>query len=771
MDHDTDARTMNDSSGAPSAEFTIVAIGASAGGLDALRDLFGAAAVDVRIAYVVVTHLPPHHVSYLAELLGRAGALPAHELREGERLQGGQVHVMPPGRLMSLHEGTVRFEHEVPDRSPPPKPIDFFMTSLAEQAGDRSVGIVLSGTDHDGTVGLKAIKDAGGLTLVQTPGTAQFPGMPRSAITAGVADHVLAPHAMPATLANLLGNRPPDVELGAAGEDEAGPEATERLNAVLAVVFERTGNDFRLYRPAMLRRRLRRRMALEGCGRLDDYLALIERSPDEAAALSGEFLIGVTDFFRDPEAWQEFEHSGLPALFAERSADDLPWRVWTPGCSSGEESYSIAMLLQEQLDARGGAGSIQVLGTDIDLDALAVARQGVYPEGIDATVSAPRLARFFERRDGRYAVRKSLREAVMFAPQNLVRDTPFSRLDLVLCRNVLMYFDPALQERVLQLFHFALKPGGLLWLGKAESLDAHGALFEPVSREMRLFRRVGGRSQLPRGYARAGSIAPGWQRRNTDRPEPAAEILRRHLGERRVDAAMLIDRNGRALHFLGSTARFLAPQGDATLEALRLVRPELQPALRTVMRLALGEGKAALRRPTLLDGGPMTLEAEPVRDGDRRGLAVLLFTAEADPAHGGGARALPATPQPPRTGRNRRTTGASWRWRSRMPSTATKTCGWPARSPRRSTRSCSPPTRSSRARAKSCSRSTRSWRRSMLSWKTRSPRWRARRTTWPTCSTARTSRPCCSIRCCRSGASHPPRPRCSTCAPATRGGS
>jgi two-component system, chemotaxis family, CheB/CheR fusion protein len=615
-----------------SVALTIVAIGASAGGLVALREFFGAANGDPRIAYVVVTHLPSHHVSHLAELLGRTGVLPSRELSDGEQLAGGQVHVMPPGQLMALRDGAVRFEQQSPRRSPAPKPIDYFMTSLAEQAPDRCVGIVLSGTDHDGTMGLKAIKAAGGLTLVQAPETAEFPGMPQSAITADAADRILAPRQMPAALNDYLGHLHAEQDLRPDAADEPNDsETTDRLGAILSLVHARTGNDFRLYRSAMLQRRLRRRMVLRGCDHLVDYMALLEHSPDEASALSSEFLIGVTDFFRDPEAWQEIERSVLPPLLASRKVDDMPFRVWTPGCSSGEESYSIAMVLQELLAGRAAAGSVQVFGTDIDHEALSVARKGVYPEAITETVAPQRLARFFDRRDGRFVVRKSLRDAVMFAPQNLVRDTPFSRLDMVLCRNVLMYFDPSLQERVLQLFHFALKPGGLLWLGKAESLGVHGDLFEPVAQGIRLFRRVGGRSNLPRGYIVKGNAAPDWQRRAMERAVPAADIVREQLGERRVDTAVLIDRDGRALHFRGDTTRFLAPQGDASLDLLRLIRPELRASLRTALRQVLDEGHAMQRRATL-GGRQVTLEVEPVASSDNQELRLVLFSEDHDGA-------------------------------------------------------------------------------------------------------------------------------------------
>lgn len=385
----------------------IVAVGASAGGLDALRELFAAAVPSATIAYVVVTHLPAHHVSHLAELLARASALPAIDAQAGQRIEGGNLYVMPPGKLMGVRDGIVFFEEKLLPQ-PAPKPIDFFMSSLADDVADRSIGIVLSGTDHDGTLGLKAIKAVGGLTIAQTPDTAEFASMPQSAIAAEVVDMVLPPAAMPAAILNYLNLQPADAELGSWGSDEVDSVVAVRLNEILEVVFARSGNDFRHYRPAMLRRRLRRRMVLMHCDHLADYLLLLNQSADEALHLSREFLIGVTDFFRDTEAWQELGDLILPTLLANRRVEDQPIRVWTPGCSSGEESYSIAMLLQEQLEEKNLAGAIQVFGTDIDLNALAVARQGAYPLSIASTVSTERLARFFERRGEQYVVRKSL---------------------------------------------------------------------------------------------------------------------------------------------------------------------------------------------------------------------------------------------------------------------------------------------------------------------------------------------------------------------------
>lgn len=607
----------------------MVAIGASAGGLVALRELFGAVRPDERIAFVVVTHLPSQHVSHLAQLLERAGPLPTHEVTAGEALRGGHVHVMPPGQWMAVHGQCLSFEGKPLGKAGGPRPIDHFMTSLAEDVGERAIGIVLSGTDHDGTAGLQAIKAAGGWTFAQTPATAEFASMPQSAIAAGAADEVMTPAAMAAALQDFVQRQPQVPTMEAAGEDGAAPETDGPLQEALALVLEHTGQDFRLYRAGMLVRRLRRRMIQRRCEHLDEYLQLLRDAPQERVALAGEFLIGVTAFFRDPEAWAELASLALPALLAERRADDPPLRAWTPGCSTGEESYAIAMVLVEALEARGLPPAVQVFGTDLDLEALAVARRGVYPASIDTAIPPERLARFFERRGDHYVVSKSLRERVMFAPQNLVRDTPFSRLDLLLCRNVLMYLEQSLQDRIVQLFHFALKPGGLLWLGRAESLTGHGSLFEAISRPSRLYRRLGGRSHLPRGFVAPRGVSPDSVRRASDRPLDAAELLRQHLAGRAVSAAVLIDREGRALYYQGDTGRFLAPQGDATLELLRVVRQELRPAMRLLIRQAFAEGVASSRQISLPDGQAakqVVIHAEAVQGSRSRGALVVTFT-------------------------------------------------------------------------------------------------------------------------------------------------
>ena len=615
------------------ADLTIVALGASAGGLDALKGFFNAMPPDPRLAFVVVTHLAPQHASHMAELLGRASALPVSEARDGERVAAGRVYVIPPGCLMGIHAGALRL-HRAAARPAIPRPIDHFMCELATEQGERCAGIVLSGADHDGTVGLKEIKAAGGLTMVQDPDTARFPNMPASAIAADVPDRVLPVERMGQALLDYLAHAPTDLLAEPAGPSTPGEDAPAGpppfLQEIVALVLERTGLDFRWYRPVMLMRRLRRRMGLSALGDASKYMARLCESRDELDALVKDFLIGVTEFYRDPEAWQVLEEEVLPRLVADLASSEAGVRVWTAGCATGEESYSIAMALLEQLGAHPGDPRLTVLASDVDGAALAVARAGTYPEAISVTVPPARLARFFEKTGDRYLVRKALREAVLFAPQNLVRDPPFSRCDLIVCRNVLIYLEPAQQSRILELFHFALNPGGILFLGKSESLGSQAGLFEPVSREHRIFRRVGTAASLVRGFTGRWGGAGGFltpAAKPPDAPSPA-ELARTHLGQRVVAAAVLVNRDGRALYFEGETGRYLQPAGEPAWDLPSLVREGLRTRLRAGLRQAVSAARAETLEAMMGRDGRFIRVAvgiEPLEDFEQSGLLLVCF--------------------------------------------------------------------------------------------------------------------------------------------------
>lgn len=625
---------------------TIVVLGASAGGLEALREFFRASVVDPHVAVVVITHLPATGDSHLVSLLGKVGTLLVRAAVDAEPIEGGTAYVLPPGTLVGVREGRFALQPSVATRQSA-KPIDFFLMSLAQDAPDRCVGVVLSGTDHDGTAGLRAVRGAGGLTLVQAPETAEFPGMPNSAIAAHVADRVLPPAAMPGAIRAYLGHAAAHPD-GATKVDDVDGPADKVLDDVLRILHERTGHDFRGYRPGMLRRRLRRRLGLNGLDRIADYLELLKSSDDEADVLKQEFLIGVTEFFRDPEAWRELGDVIRPLLLDERPDMDEPLRVWTPGCATGEEAYSIAMLLLEALAHRGKLQPVQVFGTDIDFDSLTVARAGVYPAGSFANVSPDRVDRFFESRGDLLVARKFLRDSILFAPHDVTRDTPYSRLDLVLCRNVLIYFQPALQQRVVESFHFSLRAGGMLMLGKTESAGTQPGLFEPLSRTIRLYRRIGGRSHLPDGFRRSApvpAVASEFAPRTAARLASAESTLREALAGRVPAAAVLVDADGRALHFHGDAHAFLRVHGSASLDLLALVRSGLRVALRRALRQALDERHGSMQSMVVESDGGMRkvrVEVEPVTATDRRKMALVIFDSSAadGPAAAAAAEAL-----------------------------------------------------------------------------------------------------------------------------------
>lgn len=603
---------------AAETRITIVALGASAGGLEALQCFFRALVPDPRLAFVVITHLSPQHASHMAELLGRGSALPVTEAQEGERVKGGRVYVIPPDRLMGIRAGALRLEQPAP-RPTILRTIDHFMRALAEDQQERCAGIVLSGADHDGTLGLKEIKAAGGLTLVQDPNTAKFPSMPRSAIAAGIPDRVLPVEQMGQALLDYLAYAPPDliahepVPVRTSAEVPAEAVALKvRLAEILALVQARTGQDFHWYRPAMLLRRLRRRMGLNRLGEVSAYLDLLRESSEELNALVKDFLISITEFFREPEAWQVLEEEVIPDLIRDRATGEAGVRVWTPGCATGEESYSIAMVLLDQLGAAQGDARVNIFASDVDIEALSVARAGAYPEAICATVPAARMARYFEKTGEGYVVCKALREVVAFAPQNLVRDPPFAKLDLIICRNLLIYFEPAQQRRILELFHFALNPGGVLFLGKSESRGAQAELFEPVSRAHRIFRRIGSTTHLPPGFpgkwsGPGGFLTPATKPGGKGTRSPA-ELMREQLGERPVAAAVLINRDYRVMYFHGETGRYLQPTGEPTWDLLALAREGLRVRLRRAVKRTIVEARpvaleAGMKRRLLRPGG------------------------------------------------------------------------------------------------------------------------------------------------------------------------
>ncbi|CAM5781720.1 protein-glutamate O-methyltransferase OS=Rhizobacter sp. Root404 OX=1736528 GN=ASC76_08015 PE=4 SV=1 [Rhizobacter fulvus] len=561
----------------------VIGIGASAGGLEAIEAFLSEAGCLRDSTFVVIQHLGAGTPSLLPELLQRATRLPVESVESGAPVQPDVVYVVPPGCDLTIDKG--RFVLTPQQAGAGHKlPIDAFFRSLAAAYGDRAVGVVLSGMGSDGTKGLAALKASGGAAFAQAPDSAQFDSMPRSALQAGLADAAAAPADLPALIAaHLLKLQDAHGEPVSIVADD--PQA---LEAIVQALRAQTGHEFADYKKSTLQRRIERRMGVHQCRTLDDYSRLLRENKPEAELLFKELLIGVTSFFRDPRVWDHLRDVVLPEFLRGRS-DNKPLRLWVPGCSTGEEAYTLAMVLTEALQAPDAPAprEFRIFATDIDSDAIDRARQARYPLGIAGSMSAERLARFFVRDDTGYQIRKDLRETVIFALQNVAMDPPFTKLDMLVCRNLMIYFEPALQRRLLRLFHYSLEPGGLLLLGRAETTGQAGDHFVPVPGEIKLFRRLetfrsSGFVAFPATFDRPVGLAPQDSRASpADDGDLGLQALADHLLLQRYSpAAVLVNREGDVLYVSGKTGRYLEPAaGKANWNVFAMAREGLSRPL------------------------------------------------------------------------------------------------------------------------------------------------------------------------------------------------
>ncbi len=574
-------------SAAPGPRCPVVGVGASAGGFEAFREFLTALPRDTGFAFVLVQHLDPQHESMLARLLSKATAMTVSEVKEGMAVEANHVYVIPPNTTMSIKGGLL---HLVAGRKLTPlnMPIDHFLRSLAEDSGNRAIGVVLSGTASDGTLGLKAIKAEGGITFAQDSKSAKYDGMPRSAVAAGCVDFVMPPDAIAGELARI-GRHP---YLGGAARAGSGVEPPVEGDPDLHKIFTLLGNasgvDFACYKATTIKRRIFRRMVLHKSESLKQYLKYLQANPPELEALYEDILIHVTGFFREPESFEVLRDEYLAKVLAGKPRGEAI-RVWVPGCSTGEEAYSLAIVLLEHLGDRANATPIQIFGTDISEVSIERARAGFYADGSLAEVSADRLRRFFVKTNGGYQITKAVREMCVFARQDVAKDPPFSRMDLISCRNVLIYMGPVLQKKAMSVFHYSLKPGGFLLLGKSESVSGFADLFALVDRKHRIYVKksadVRPLFDLTAGYprftpeelARPESLVPFDAQKEADR------II---LGQY-SPAGLIVSENLQILHFRGQCSPYLAPiPGEASLGLLRMVRPEFAVELRTAVHRA-----------------------------------------------------------------------------------------------------------------------------------------------------------------------------------------
>jgi two-component system, chemotaxis family, CheB/CheR fusion protein len=580
------------------ASTPVVAVGASAGGVDALKRLLGALPVGTNLSVVVVQHLSPSHDSLLTSALGTATQLPVVEVRDGMRIEAGRVHVIPPNTTLVLEGDELRL-HARDQSARPPLPIDAFMRSVALR-GERAIGVVLSGAGGDGTEGLKAIQMGGGRTYAQAPSTAVHDSMPRSAIAADAVDLILPPEEIARGLVALAaGAAPPSAAEGAAPEQD-GP-----FRQLIQLLKVKLGVDVSQYKPSTLRRRIARRAALVRASGLREYLERVRADDAELTALHDDLFIHVTSFFRDPEVFAALDDRVFPALVAARGTGGAPIRVWVPGCASGEETYSLAISLLEHLEGRGIALPIQVFGSDISDRAIRRARAAEYDPSISERVSPQRLERYFERTRGGYRIKPFVRESCVFVRHDLTADPPFSRIDLLSCRNVLIYFNAALQKLVLPLFHYALNDPGYLVLGRTEALSGTGELFTTVDSQHRIYARVPGREGLrptpPRpvgGPPRAVAATPSAGAHALD----AHRALDALLLSRYAPAAVLVNDALDIIQVRGKTGPFLEPaSGAASLNLLGMARGGLGADLTLLVQRARAENGPVRKKGVRLD--------------------------------------------------------------------------------------------------------------------------------------------------------------------------
>jgi two-component system CheB/CheR fusion protein len=615
----------------PALSFPVVAIGASAGGLAAFTALLKALPANSGMAFVLIQHQEPQHESALTALLSKTTNMPVVEVSHGIAVKPNHVYVIPPNKKMTIRERTLRLA----PRSNIlllQRPIDEFSKALAEEQGSAAIGVVLSGTGSDGTYGLKAIKAAGGVTFAQDPETAEWPAMPMSAITAGSVDFVLSLKRIAAELTRL-GRHPYLTEAWEA------PEGSE-LDKICLILRSAIGVDFRLYKPATVRRRIARRMALQKIASLSKYVQILKQSPQEANALAGDIFIHVTSFFRDPECFQALRKRVMAKVCVKRPAEEA-LRIWVAGCSTGEEVYSIAMLLLEELGEQADRTSIQIFGTDIQEDAVERARAGIYTEAAVAGVSPARLKRFFVEAGHTYRIQKFVRDLCVFARHDLAKDPPFSRLDLISCRNVLIYMGTELQKRILSVFQYALKPGGFLFLGNSESISDYSDAFTAADYKHRIFLRKPAASAFREFQSTADRL-----------PEPDAALVRTSPPSVGVDfrkeaetilldhytpPALIVDPDLHIVHFQGDISHYLAPAtGQPGFHLLKMVRPELVVDLRTAIYKARREGVTVHKERVQFQhhGQPaaVRLEVRPLKKRNGKKQDLLVVFQKVDPA-------------------------------------------------------------------------------------------------------------------------------------------
>ncbi|MBF0233490.1 MAG: PAS domain-containing protein [Desulfamplus sp.] len=568
--------------------FPIAGVGASAGGLLAFEAFFSGmpADIDTGIAFILVQHLSPEHKSILPDIIGRYTRMKVFEVTDGIKVMPNCIYIIPPKYDMAFLNGKLHLLNPTDIRGHR-LPIDFFFRSLAKDQKERAIAIVLSGTGSDGTLGVRAVKGEGGMVMVQNPESTEYDGMPRNAINTGMVDYVLPPAEMADQLISYVNysfgkqTKPPVLSV---------PKAEDYLNKIFILLRAQTGHDFSQYKTNTIYRRIERRMAIHQIKEIGDYVLYLQKIPTEVTALFRDLLIGVTNFFRDPEAFVELERQIIPKLFAAKAVDGII-RVWSPGCSTGEEAYSIAILIAEYQESIKQNYKVQIFATDIDSHAIAIARAGIYPASIATDISADRLQRFFRSEsDGTlWSIHKKIREMLIFSEQNMINDPPFSRLDLISCRNLMIYLDGRLQKKIIPMFHYSLNPGGFLFLGTSETTGEFNHLFTTLDRKLKIYQRkdvdigIPRTSFMPFVFPLISAQAPGAPqltagKKGSPIKRPMRELTEEILLQQVVPTAILVNSQGEILYIHGRTGKFLElmPGETTTYNILNMAREGLK---------------------------------------------------------------------------------------------------------------------------------------------------------------------------------------------------
>ncbi|MGZ5050087.1 MAG: chemotaxis protein CheB [Methylobacter sp.] len=569
-------------------EFLIVGIGASAGGLEALQQFFRALPPDTNFAFIVVVHLDPNHGSLLSELLQKQTSTKVVQITDGMPVEPNRIYVIPPSKSLSIfHKKLHLAELELPHYSH--LPIDFFFRSLAQDQHDKAVGIVLSGTGSDGSLGLTEIKAANGLVMVQDESSAQYDGMPKNAIKTGVADFILPPDKMPAQLVEYAQfQRGAQVTLINQQENVEIP-----LQKIFLLIRNQTGHDFSLYKKNTICRRIERRMQLHRIKNMADYVLFCEKNEQEVATLTKELFIGVTSFFRDPKSFEILQHEILPELLKQKPKDYV-LRIWIPGCSTGEEAYSMAIIIQECLDNVEHHLNVQIFGTDINESAIDIARRGLYLSGINADVNPERLKRFFIKEDDSYRIKKSIREMLVFAPHNVIKDPPFTKLDIISCRNLLIYFNSELQKKILPAFHYSLREDGIMVLGPSETTGQSDRFFTVLNKKWKIYRRNNLASFRPRPVT-LGEAPHHSSIHHSDTKMPSTvqksedlsivQLVEAILRQSSVPPCAIIDGQNNIVYVHGKLGKYLEPaEGKISVNIIDMVHHGLKVELMTAIR-------------------------------------------------------------------------------------------------------------------------------------------------------------------------------------------